>query len=486
MWEAIIVGSLSVALFAAIFAIIGILKTTSDTLSISAAGVEALTSDKLDDDAKEEAVQKAGIQLLGKAFGLIWRISACLLAAAIPVYAADWLGLSSVDNSLAMLLNPIFLIASTIAAIVLIGLLSGGKTWDDGDTASDYSQSEKIVHMMAFIPGFQKAMFGLDNIFFNLFGRKPEKGKTVFITSLARGGTTACLNAMYSLDSVATNTYRDMPFITMPFLWNGLSSLMGRKTERHERAHGDGMEIDLESPEAFDEIYWKLWWKDHYRADTIQPWTADDAKPAATQKLARAFTKIISARGKATRHYVSKNNANVARIALLKQMFPDCTIIVPMRRPSTHAASLYRQHLNFLKQQEKDSFTKRYMEDIGHFEFGQAHRPILFDGFDPKAFDPMTPDYWLAYWIAGFEQVQRDLAHADIVLQDEFRNTPDAIMRAILNRAGIESEDGADFTRFFRQSPDTTDESVFDPNLLAKANALYEDIATNRQKLLSS
>ena len=36
----------------------------------------------------------------------------------------------------------------------------------------------------------------------------------VFITSLARGGTTAVLNAIHDIRGVVTHEYKDMPFIT--------------------------------------------------------------------------------------------------------------------------------------------------------------------------------------------------------------------------------------------------------------------------------
>src|SRR5690606_32429756 len=90
--------------------------------------------------------------------------------------------------------------------------------------------------------------------------------------------------------------------------------------------------------------------------------------------------------------YCSKNNANIARLSYLLKTFPECRIVVPIRRPESHAASLLRQHQNFLKLQADDNFVLRYMRDIGHFEFGQIHKPIQFPGFKLEQYDLNSPD----------------------------------------------------------------------------------------------
>ena len=64
-----------------------------------------------------------------------------------------------------------------------------------------------------------------------------------------------------------------------PVLWHRLSGGSRRQVERHQRAHGDGLEIDLDTPEAFEEVVWKMGWPDKYRDGGITPWTADDRRP---------------------------------------------------------------------------------------------------------------------------------------------------------------------------------------------------------------
>lgn len=475
---ALLVSIGCVAAFAIAFLLLRILPAANAAIGVTTEGVAALTSKTLSEREKEAAVQKAGVRLIAHAFGLFLRFAGCAAAAAVPAYLADRSGFVPASATIARLSDPVFLIVTTVVALVLVWLVA--KVRGRGKAGGANSQAEQIVHMVAFMPSIQKALFAFDNAMHRLFGRKPGTVQHVFITSLARGGTTACLNAIYSQDGIATNTYRDMPFITAPVVWNGVSGVMARKTERHERAHGDGMEIDLDSPEAFDEVYWKLWWPGKYTDAGIVLWGAGDGTVKQAHNLGKAYEKIVAVRGGHARVYVSKNNANIARLPLLKDMFPDSVILVPLRRPAPHAASLLRQHRNFVRQQTEDRFVERYMRDIGHYEFGLAHKPIRFPGFDPERYEPDSPDYWLHYWICAFEEVQRNAGTVDLVLQDELRVSPDAVMKAVLQRHDIPHDPAADFSAFFRQAEDITDETVFDPALLAQANRLYDALRSRQ------
>ena len=47
--------------------------------------------------------------------------------------------------------------------------------------------------------------------------------KHVFVSGLARSGTTILLNALYESDEFASLSYKDMPFVLAPNLWSKLS-----------------------------------------------------------------------------------------------------------------------------------------------------------------------------------------------------------------------------------------------------------------------
>lgn len=228
-----------------------------------------------------------------------------------------------------------------------------------------------------------------------------EIKRPVFVTALPRAGTTLLLEILESLPEFASHTYRHMPFVLCPMLWHKFSSKFSRSVEAQERAHQDGMLVTTESPEAFEEIIWKAFWRDRYRTDRILLWAEDD--PDFMDFFRSHMQKIIllsETGADGHRRYLSKNNLNISRIDFLARNFPDAAIVVPFRDPIQHAASLLHQHTNFLKMHKEDPFSRQYMAGIGHFDFGENLRPVNFDGWLDRADfnDPSQLSFWLEYW----------------------------------------------------------------------------------------
>jgi len=231
-----------------------------------------------------------------------------------------------------------------------------------------------------------------------------DPSRPVFITSLPRAGTTLLLEMCATLPEFASHCYRDMPFVLCPLLWSRFSSRFQRNQASQERAHGDGMQISLDSPEALEEVIWKQFWPQHYARECIVPWQNLD-EPEFREFLLQHFAKIIWLRcGNQSGRYVSKNNLNIARVAALSRMLPKSTFVIPFREPLQHAGSLLAQHRRFLEIHRQDSFARDYMAAIGHFDFGQNLRPVDFDGWLGLARDGdrVRLGFWVEYWIACF------------------------------------------------------------------------------------
>jgi len=83
------------------------------------------------------------------------------------------------------------------------------------------------------------------------------------------------------------------------------------------------------------------------RATRFELWRAADAGAEARAFLLSRFDRIVGLRagGVPGARYASKNNANIARLELLPDLFADADIVVPVRDPLEQAASLWRQHL---------------------------------------------------------------------------------------------------------------------------------------------
>jgi hypothetical protein len=199
----------------------------------------------------------------------------------------------------------------------------------------------------------------------------------VFVTGLARAGTTMMLNVLSQAEGVATHRYRDFPFLFTPVAWNWFQDRVGSDAGPEvERPHRDRIRITKESAEAFEEPLWQAYF----------PWTHDPARchvldarteHAEFEACFRAhLRKILWLRG--GRRYVSKGNYNVGRIGYLARLFPDARFVVPVRHPVAHVRSLVDQHALFCRYAAADARVPRYLAAAGHYEFGPQRRPIHF------------------------------------------------------------------------------------------------------------
>lgn len=447
-------------------------------------GVTAMLDPDLDDLEKERAARRAGVRLLTGAFGLAWRFGLALGAAGLVLLGADASGVEPTGRVLDVMVGLEFLAGiSVAAAVVWWASVKAGLGRRRPAVEPAYAEADQLMHRLAFANRrMVRAAARLDNRIFRRSIQRVTVAPPVFIVSLPRGGTTALLNALHRLPGVATHEYRDMPFVTAPLLWSRLGGGHSKRVGKRERAHGDGLEIDLDSPEAFDEVLWRAHWPQKYAAGRIQTFDERDLDDDATAGFARHHAKVALVRhGRSADgcRYVSKNNANIGRLRVLDRMFPGCSIVVALRRPAAHAASLHRQHERFLRLHAEDPFVRDYMRDIGHLEFGELHQPIDFADFAGLvgAREPSEPDYWLAYWIAAFEEVARYEGEVIVVQQDDLRARPQATMERVCSSLRIDHA-GTDFTSEFRQGPDPAPQHLFSPDLLARAEAVYERVAS--------
>jgi hypothetical protein len=289
-----------------------------------------------------------------------------------------------------------------------------------------YSALDRLLHRVAFAaPAVQLAAAEMEERLCAGSLRGVRAERPVFVTALPRAGTTLLLEVLHGFPELGSQSYRDMPFIAAPLLWGRLSGRFHRNGALNERAHGDGMLVGLDSPEAFEEVLWKLHWPAHYGRSRIELWQPEELTAETIAFFQTHLRKVVAlhrvdASGGAVAggRYLSKNNGNIARLALLRRLFPDADMLVPFREPLAHAASLLRQHRNFLERHRSDPFAQRYMADLGHFEFGALHRPINFPRMvDLTAErDPLTIDYWLAYWIAAYEHILAEQARSGLTL----------------------------------------------------------------------
>ncbi|WP_226582291.1 sulfotransferase [Acuticoccus sediminis] len=305
----------------------------------------------------------------------------------------------------------------------------------DDSIGAPYGALDRLLHRIAFSSLDTQRMLGdIENRMFA--GESVPVRRPVFVTSLPRAGTTILLEVLAALPEFASATYRHMPFVLAPVLWQRLSRGFRQAGGASERAHGDGIAFSLDSPEAFEEVLWKAFWPEHYRGGSIRPWACGADKAGFAPFFERHMAKIVAGTEGATR-YLSKNNANIARLALIERLFPDASIVVPFRHPFAHVGSLMRQHERFSELHARDPFARRYMADLGHFEFGATLKPIAFAGRAPDAARASSPDFWLEYWCDAYEAVLASGASLLLVDHDELSARPGQLLPVLAERLDV-------------------------------------------------
>ena len=246
----------------------------------------------------------------------------------------------------------------------------------------NYNFIEKFLHDFVLKNKIvNKSLFEIEKFFF-LRKKKIEYQKHIFISGLPRSGSTALLNFIYSFKKHGSLTYRNMPFLLSP----NISKIFSKQNNilKKVRLHKDGLSSDLNSPEAFDEVFF------------------NNDYGYVKKELKNYIQLILLSENKS--NYLNKNNLNFRRINLIQQILPSSIFLIPVREPLQHAYSLLTQHLNFSKLQKQDYFIRRYMNYLGHNEFGLDHipwnKPINYHNFNDL-------NYWIEQWTLFYEEIYR-------------------------------------------------------------------------------
>ena len=252
---------------------------------------------------------------------------------------------------------------------------------------NNYSWLQQKLHKLALSSQLMReVMFDVES---SSISTNQTNDSHVFVSGLARSGTTILLNALYKSNEFASLSYKDMPFVLAPNLWSKLS-LHKQDTHLVERAHGDGIKVSAESPEAFEEVFWMTF----------------DERSKETKEKFKKYVQLISKKYHKNR-YLSKNNQNIRRVESISSTFPNSKIFIPYRNPIQHAYSLLSQHKRFIGDSKKDSFISNYMKWIGHTEFGPNYIPIHDKDLCFK--DDLNINHWLEQWQLTYKHCYENL-----------------------------------------------------------------------------
>lgn len=237
----------------------------------------------------------------------------------------------------------------------------------------------------------------------------------IFISGLARSGSTILLECLASHPDVVTHRYRDFPGILAPIIWDRIASrLYANGKASVERAHGDGIAITPDSPEAIEEMIWMAFYPDAHDPARDNTLRRGDVRADFATYYRDHIRKLLWLRDGS--RYLSKGNYNVARLEGLLEIFPDARFIIPIRDPISHIASLMRQHDLFCAAEARHPAALRYMQHVGHFEFGLDRRPLNL-GDDARIAEiertwqqGRDVEGWALYWAAVHDFLADQLA----------------------------------------------------------------------------
>ena len=207
----------------------------------------------------------------------------------------------------------------------------------------------------------------------------------VYICGYARSGTTAILNLINSTSKFSSLKYNSLPFVTIPFFWKKISRSFYDKNKYLYRYHDDEIKINSESPDSFEEIFWRNYiqsYEKNFYKTNISDYLGNDFL-----NIYKKFIKKNLLIEKKTR-YLSKSNNNLFRIQYLLKNFPLSKFIICIREPIEHCSSLLRVHKLFTKYNLQNNNFSKYMKNLGHFEFGYTRKVLKIGKFDE------TENYW--------------------------------------------------------------------------------------------
>lgn len=421
--------------------------------------VDEFLSGYSDDDEKIEQVQNKTYRLFRSLLKLFLVILLALFIGAIPITLFVFLSQNSWGS----------LDFSSIGSIVAI---SAGATLPfiipfSPKKNTNYSELSQLLHEIALDNyNLSKKLFRRETRQIKKKGIK-KRQDFLIITGLARAGTTSLMNDLAKIDAFVSLSYANMPFLLAPNTWARIYMPKNQKLE--ERSHKDGIMIGYNSNEALEEYFFKVFANDSYilddRLEEYSLSSTDYNDYLDYQTIIRKDNQKI---------YLAKNNNFLLRYRSIRSFNKDFIIVILFRDPLTHAASLMEKHRYYQETQDEDPFVLKYMDWLGHHEFGKNQKPFDFNGsVKSLEYEKDSLDYWLQSWINYYRFVlEIDHTNTLLVNYEDYCKNPEATIRRIVDKTGLNAQ-LAGYSPFENKRKNSND---FSADLYQKADEIYQEL----------
>ncbi|MEK9658262.1 MAG: sulfotransferase [bacterium] len=282
-----------------------------------------------------------------------------------------------------------------------------------------------ITRLSLFSPSFFTRLGSIETaLFADKLTQIPIKSP-IFISGLARCGSSILLQLLYQQGDSASFRYQDYPFICSPILWHFFTrhATQPNSAAVVERLHQDGLGVSVQSPESFDEVIWKAFFPDLHCDNHSVILDARHRNKAFDSFYTSSIKKMLYIHRKD--RFVCKNNYHFTRRDYLLNLFPDAKFILLVRDPYSHIASLMKQHALLCKLQTEQPAIRRQFKHLCHFEFGCDRKALELD--NPAAHQRVLDAWrrnddvagWAQYWamVYGYlvDTLRSDARHFFVV-----------------------------------------------------------------------
>ena len=151
-----------------------------------------------------------------------------------------------------------------------------------------------------------------------------------------------------------------------------------------------------------------------------------------------------------------------------------------IRNPIDHTKSLMDQHERFISMQTEEPFVLKYMNWLGHHEFGLGYKSFNLSEQANK-YDKFSANFWLASWVSYYSYVKQFLMDENLYLIDynDLLNHPKELLSSLNNKVdtSLQTEHLKPF-----HNPSKSVEGL-DENLKSKALELYSELLSYKLKI---
>lgn len=276
--------------------------------------------------------------------------------------------------------------------------------------------------------------------------------RPIYITGLARSGTTILLEMLSKHPDIATHHYKHLLIPYIPHSFSIMAELTNIYTKPFERLHRDGIIVTRDSPEAVEERFWQQFFPNIHDESRSNLISENDSNPEFEKFYKNHILKLIF--NQKSSRYLAKNNYNITRLNYILRIFPDSKFLVIIRNPIDQIASLIKQTELFIKMEKDKPILIDWLKMTGHHEFGH-HRVCINVGNtelirnirklwkDKKTYVKSWAYYWDSIYGFFAKQIEenRELKDATLIVwYDALCESPAKIIDEILAHTELSAE----------------------------------------------